>query len=69
MGALGTDTMVAVGTGRTVAVELDETACECLVRTAVSLKEQVRAVMRARIVLAAADGLSNGPSRGSRRFT
>jgi hypothetical protein len=41
-------------------VELDETARERLIRTAVSLKEQVRAVLRARIVPAPADGLSNG---------
>ncbi|MER7193852.1 helix-turn-helix domain-containing protein [Streptomyces flaveolus] len=46
--------------GRAVAVELDEPARERLIRTAVSRKEQVRAVLRARIVLAAADGLSNG---------
>ncbi|MFD7931728.1 helix-turn-helix domain-containing protein, partial [Streptomyces sp. NPDC059742] len=33
---------------------------ERLIRTAVPLKAQVRAVLRARIVLAAAEGLSNG---------
>ncbi|WP_405876723.1 helix-turn-helix domain-containing protein [Streptomyces sp. NBC_00005] len=41
-------------------MELDETARGRLIRTAVSLKEQVRAVLMARIVLAAADGLSIG---------
>ncbi|MEU9377941.1 hypothetical protein AB0D94_29860 [Streptomyces sp. NPDC048255] len=43
-----------------VVVELDERVRERLIRTAVSLKAQVRAVLRARIVLAAAEGLSNG---------
>ncbi|MFF7082471.1 IS630 family transposase [Streptomyces lavendulae] len=48
------------GMGEAVVVELDETVRERLLRTAVSLKAQVRAVLRARIVLAAAEGLSNG---------
>ncbi|WP_414720973.1 helix-turn-helix domain-containing protein [Streptomyces sp.] len=46
--------------GEAVVVELDETVRERLIRTATSLKAQVRAVLRARIVLAAAAGLSNG---------
>ncbi|MEU6106384.1 helix-turn-helix domain-containing protein [Streptomyces flaveolus] len=46
--------------GRTVVGELDETAREWLIRTAVPRKDRVRAALRARIVLAAADGLSNG---------
>lgn len=48
------------GMGEAVVVELDETVRERLIRTATSLKAQVRAVLRARIVLAAAAGLSNG---------
>jgi transposase len=43
-----------------VMTELSETVRERLIRTAVSLKSQVRAVLRARIVLAAAAGESNG---------
>lgn len=43
-----------------VMVELDETVRERLIRTAASLKSQVRAVLRARVVLAAAAGQSNG---------
>jgi len=46
--------------GEAVVVELEETVRERLIRTAVSVKAQVRAVLRARIVLAAAEGLSNG---------
>lgn len=46
--------------GGAVAVELYETVRERLIRPATSLKAQVRAAMRARIVLAAAEGLSNG---------
>ncbi|MFC4647367.1 helix-turn-helix domain-containing protein [Streptomyces vulcanius] len=42
------------------AVELDEAVCEYLTRVAGSTKAQVREVIWARIVLAAADGLSNG---------
>jgi transposase len=42
-----------------VAVTLDETARRALERLAVSAKAQVRQVPRARIVLAAADGLAN----------
>ncbi|WP_328754302.1 IS630 family transposase [Streptomyces sp. NBC_01453] len=58
-------TLVGVGEGvagmvEAVVVELDERVRECLIRTAVSLKAQVRAVLRARIVLAAGEGLSNG---------
>ncbi|MCW2942731.1 MAG: family transposase [Actinomycetia bacterium] len=43
-----------------VMVKLNEAVRERLIHTAVSLKAQVRAVLRARIVLAAADGESNG---------
>jgi len=46
--------------GMAVVVELDEAVREALIRTVVSAKAQVRAVLRARIVLAAAEGLSNG---------
>ncbi|MFI5748944.1 IS630 family transposase [Streptomyces sp. NPDC051644] len=58
-------TLVGAGEGvagmvEAVVVELDERVRERLIRTAVSLKAQVRAVLRARIVLAAAEGLSNG---------
>jgi len=42
------------------------TGRELLIRTAVSLKGQARAVLRARIVLAAADGLSNGATARGR---
>jgi transposase len=42
-----------------VAVTLDETARRALERLAASAKAQVREVLRARIVLAAADGLAN----------
>jgi hypothetical protein len=48
------------GDDRAVVVELSETVHERLIRTAVSLKSQVRAVLQARIVLAAAAGESNG---------
>lgn len=41
-------------------VELEEAVRESLIHTVVSVKAQVRAVLRARIVLAAAEGLSNG---------
>jgi transposase len=43
-----------------VVVEFDEAVREHLTRVAVSAKAQVREVLRARIVLAAAEGLSNG---------
>ncbi|MEU3733860.1 helix-turn-helix domain-containing protein [Streptomyces sp. NPDC033538] len=43
-----------------VAVELDEAVCEYLTRVAGSAKAHVREVIRARIVLAAADGSNNG---------
>ncbi|MFF2149680.1 IS630 family transposase [Kitasatospora sp. NPDC058190] len=46
--------------GTAVAVVLEAKARERLVRTAASAKSEVRAVLRARIVLAAADGLANG---------
>ncbi|MFF1473711.1 IS630 family transposase [Streptomyces mirabilis] len=46
--------------GGAVVVELDSAIRERLICTAVSVKAQVRAVLRARIVLAAADGDSNG---------
>lgn len=42
-----------------VAVELDEAVRERLTRVAASAKAQVRQVLRARIILAAAEGLSN----------
>ncbi|QNE79015.1 IS630 family transposase [Streptomyces finlayi] len=41
-------------------MELDEVVRERLIRVAASVKAQVREVLRARIVLAAAEGLSNG---------
>ncbi|KRD17965.1 hypothetical protein ASE41_20910 [Streptomyces sp. Root264] len=43
-----------------MAVAIDSRVRERLVRTVASAKSEVRAVLRARIVLAAADGLSNG---------
>lgn len=43
-----------------VVVELDEVTRRRLIRVAVSVKARVREVLRARIVLAAAEGLSNG---------
>ncbi|MFI9163385.1 IS630 family transposase [Kitasatospora aureofaciens] len=46
--------------GTAVAVVLDGKVRERLVRTVASVKSEVRAVLRARIVLAAADGLANG---------
>ncbi|WP_331732845.1 IS630 family transposase [Streptomyces sp. NBC_01718] len=46
--------------GGAVAVELEEPVRERLIQTTASLKAQVRAVLRARIILAAAKGLSNG---------
>jgi transposase len=46
--------------GAAVGVELDAAVRERLTRVALSVKGQVRAVLRARIVLAAADGDSNG---------
>lgn len=48
------------GVDAAVALELDEIVRQRLIRVAVSVKAQVRAVLRARIVLAAAEGLSNG---------
>lgn len=41
-------------------VVIDSRVRERLVRTVASAKSEVRAVLRARIVLAAADGLANG---------
>ncbi|MGW4276250.1 helix-turn-helix domain-containing protein [Streptomyces seoulensis] len=46
--------------GTAVAVVLEAEAREQLVRKVASAKSEVRAVLRARIVLAAADGLANG---------
>ncbi|MDG9710602.1 IS630 family transposase [Streptomyces sp. DH10] len=46
--------------GTAVAVVLEQEVGERLVRTICSPKSQVRAVLRARIVLAAADGRANG---------
>lgn len=43
-----------------MAVAIDSQVRERLVRTVASAKSEVRAVLRARIVLAAADGLANG---------
>lgn len=43
-----------------MAVAIDSRLRERLVRTVASAKSEVRAVLRARIVLAAADGLANG---------
>src|SRR5688572_621292 len=48
------------GMGAAVGVELDAAVRKRLTRVAVSVKGQVRAVLRARIVLAAADCDSNG---------
>ncbi|MFI9047021.1 helix-turn-helix domain-containing protein [Streptomyces sp. NPDC053427] len=48
------------GISQAVAVELDERARQRLVRTVASARAQVRQVLRARIVLAAADGEANG---------
>ncbi|MFE5586413.1 IS630 family transposase [Kitasatospora sp. NPDC056531] len=46
--------------GTAVAVVLEADVRERLVRTAASAKSEVRAVLRAKIVLAAVDGLANG---------
>ncbi|WP_405363454.1 helix-turn-helix domain-containing protein [Kitasatospora sp. NBC_00085] len=46
--------------GTAVAVVLETEVRERLMRTAASAKSEVRAVLRAQIVLAAADGLANG---------
>ncbi|MEU8927106.1 IS630 family transposase [Kitasatospora sp. NPDC048545] len=46
--------------GTAVAVVLEAEVRERLVRTVASAKSEVRAVLRAKIVLAAADGLANG---------
>ncbi|MFJ9523688.1 hypothetical protein ACIRPK_36375 [Kitasatospora sp. NPDC101801] len=46
--------------GTAVAVVLDRQVREWLVRTVASVKAEVRAVLRARIVLASADGFANG---------
>ncbi|WP_413230350.1 helix-turn-helix domain-containing protein [Kitasatospora herbaricolor] len=46
--------------GTAVAVVLETGVRERLMRTAASAKSEVRAVLRAQIVLAAADGLANG---------
>ncbi|WNI16142.1 IS630 family transposase [Actinacidiphila sp. ITFR-21] len=54
------DTCTLVGGAvAAVAATLDETARQVLERLTVSAKAQVRQVLRARIVLAAADGLAN----------
>ncbi|WP_411141554.1 helix-turn-helix domain-containing protein [Streptomyces sp. x-80] len=44
----------------TAAVAIDSQVRDRLMRTMASVKSEVRAVLRARIVLAAADGLTNG---------
>lgn len=46
--------------GQAVAVELQGSVRQALVRVAASVKAQVRQVLRAKIVLAAADGAANG---------
>ncbi|MFE4758833.1 IS630 family transposase [Streptomyces mirabilis] len=46
--------------GQAVAVELQESVRQALVRLVASVKAQVRQVLRAKIVLAAADGEANG---------
>lgn len=48
------------GSGQAVVVELDAGVRERLIRTVTAVKSQVRQVLRARIVLAAADAESNG---------
>ncbi|MEV7239619.1 IS630 family transposase, partial [Streptomyces sp. NPDC051020] len=48
------------GLAGAVVVELERTVREHLIRTVVALKAQVREVLRARVVLAAAEGQSNG---------
>ncbi|MFD8786168.1 helix-turn-helix domain-containing protein [Kitasatospora sp. NPDC059599] len=47
-------------TGTAVTVALETEVCERLMRTAASAKSEARAVLRAKIVLAAADGIANG---------
>ncbi|SEF03321.1 Transposase [Streptomyces sp. 3213] len=52
-----------------VVVELDEAVRERLIGVTVSAKAQVREVLRARIVLAAAEGLGNGAIAGESAVT